>query len=240
MNWIIIALVVFIIVVIFYNYFRGWFLGVSTILVQSSINDAAVKNPVLLSTNMTTPASTRYSYGIWVYVNSWTTTEKLIFSRNNDIILYLDENSPTLYVQLGPRSSEKVDGPMKSKSLTSDTTQPIIGVTDNFPLQKWVFIVVSVDNYIVDVYLDGKLVKSVQIAQVNPDSNSNVYVGSGYDAYIANFQRWSYPLDPQTVWNSYMSGNGGSSLGSMLGVSNYHVHMNIMKGDTEQGKITFF
>jgi hypothetical protein len=75
MNWIIIALVVFIIIVIFYNYFREWFLGVSTILKQASINDAAEKNPVLLSKDMTIPASTRYSYGIWVYMNTWNTTQ---------------------------------------------------------------------------------------------------------------------------------------------------------------------
>ncbi len=138
------------------------------------------------------------------------------------------------------KNQASVDGPIKVSELVADSKSPIINVTDNFPLQKWVFIVVSVDNYIVDVYLDGKLVKSVQISQVNPDSTSNVYVGSGYDAYIANFQRWSYPLDPQTAWNSYMSGNGGSSLGSMLGVNNYHMNMNILKGDVEQGKITFF
>ena len=142
MNWIIIALVVFIIVIIFYNYFRGWFLGVSTILIQSSMNDAAAKNPVLLSTAMTIPASTRYSYGIWVYVNTWSDVSKTIFSRNNDILLYLDEKTPTLKVMLNPKStSTNADGVLNTSKLTGNSPS-IINVTDNFPLQKWVFIIV--------------------------------------------------------------------------------------------------
>jgi hypothetical protein len=33
-------------------------------------------------------------------------------------------------------------------------------ITDNFPLQKWVYIIISVDNQYVDAYLDGKLIQS--------------------------------------------------------------------------------
>ena len=113
----------------------------------------------------------------------------------------------------------------------------IINITNNFPLQKWVYIVVNVDNTIVDIYLDGKMVKSLQIKQVTPDIASDLYIGNGYDSVLTYLQRWSYALDPQTVWNSYMNGNGSSML-SQMGA--YHANVQISQNNVVQGNMWIF
>jgi len=197
------------------------------------------------------PQATRYAYGIWLYVNTWNSNiYHVVFSRANNMILYLDKTTPTLIC----------------KMTMSDNTTQSLTITDNFPLQKWVNIVVSVDNQFVDVYLDGKLIQSKRfysntngvsvMPKTPPDENTLVFVGnseltayktldtasvnlSNWDAYITKFKQWSSgPVDPQTVWNYYMDGNGSLPLLSSLG--NYGLNLQILKDNIESNKIQLF
>lgn len=197
------------------------------------------------------PQATRYAYGIWLYVNTWNSNiYHIVFSRANNMILYLDKTTPTLIC----------------KMTMSDNTSQNLTITDNFPLQKWVNIVVSVDNQFVDVYLDGKLIQSKRfysktgdstvIPKTPPDENTLVFVGNSelnayktldttsvnltnWDAYITKFKQWSSgPVDPQTVWNYYMDGNGSIPLLSSLG--NYGLNLQILKDNVENNKIQLF
>ena len=171
------------------------------------------------------PQATRYAYGIWVYVNTWNSNiYHTVFSRANNMVVYLDKTTPTLIC----------------KVTMSDGTTQSLTITDNFPLQKWVFVTVSIDNTIADIYLDGKLVKSVQIAQVNPDDSSNVIFGKEYkyDIYIADLKRYTEVQDPQSVWNTYMKGNGGSVVNKVG--SSYAVNLSILKDDVEWNKFNLW
>ena len=117
------------------------------------------------------------------------------------------------------------------------STSTKINITNNFPLQKWVYLVISVDNTVVDCYLDGKLIKSVKAKQVNPTRESDLVFGLGFDAYIAQFQRWTNPLDPQSVWNSYVSGSGSTLAGTD---SNYNVALSVLKDNVITSKLTLY
>ena len=234
MNWLIILLIVLIVIILFYSYFKNWFLGITTVTTQTSLS---TPTPPVLATTFTNPNSTRYSYGIWYYLNTWATDiDKVIFSRNKDILLYLDSNTASLLCAVPPTQITDPGANVISPSSNLDSTNKSITVTNNFPLQKWVYITVVVDNTITDIYLDGKLVKSVQINQVSPDKTSNLYFGTGYDAYISNFQRWSTPLDPQTVWSTYLAGNGSSSIGT----NNYHMNVSLLKDNVTQNTYSIF
>ena len=86
-----------------------------------------------------------------------------------------------------------------------------------------------VDNTIVDVYLDGKLVKSVQIAKSVsiPEGGSDIVFGTNWDAYFAKFERHSKATDLKSAYDKYMEGNGGSTLSQALG--NMNVNLSITK-----------
>lgn len=186
-------------------------------------------------TDLKNQNSARYAYGIWVYVNSWNSTaEKVIFKRGSSngpvdsLKVSLNEQTPTLKVTLYDTTAVSVSDP--------NANAHEVFVTNNFPIQKWVYLVVSVDSTLVDTYLDGKLVKS---HQVTPNTGSTLAVPGGiltsgqFNAYAARFKRWTHPINPQTVYDEYMKGNGQ---GSMIGA--YGVDVSILKDNIEERKFS--
>jgi hypothetical protein len=132
MNWLIILLIVFIVIILFYSYFKNWLLGITTVSSQSSLLNPV---PPILAKTFSDPGSTRYSYGIWYYLNTWTTgLDKVIFSRTNDILLYFDDDTASLLCSLPPKTND----PVANVILPSNNNNTPITVTNNFPLQKWV------------------------------------------------------------------------------------------------------
>ena len=229
-SWILLGVVVILFIYILYQYLTT---------TTTTIGIANLNAPVPPIPSNTVPGANNmvYSFAAWVYVNSWNsnnlsnTPHTIIYaptggsSASNapllldgstqttydnsgkntayDFGLFLDSTSPTLYCTLG------------GTSLNSNTTQTpsnLITITNNFPLQTWVYVVVSVNTNVVDCYLNGKLVISQLTQQqgsiVSP-SFSNIYLGNGsgpgWDAQVSNFKRYTTALTPQTVWSNYLS-----------------------------------
>lgn len=231
---IILTVIILLLVYVLYAYMTG------TVTNLAKSTSLSVVNPPI--TDIAGSRNTRYGYTIWVYVNTWdNNSKKTIFSRNNNIRVYLDDNSPTLKVQLTMNNWNAVDN--------AYVTDEMI-VTKNFPLQKWVCISVSVDNQFVDAYLDGKLVKSHRFYNkdsgampiVPPDAssapinlgNSN---GSVFDAYVSEFKRSTVPIDPETAWNNYLEGNGTNAVSRAF--SSYGIDVAILKNNVKQTSISF-
>jgi hypothetical protein len=206
-TFIVLGIVVAILIYVLYLYFSD---NSQNILKYQDINDSQIS---ISSDDLRSPGSTRYAYGMWIYINSWdTTSDKILFKRDDDsIIVKLASNTPTLTVKLGENDE--------------------ILATNNFPLQKWVYVVVSVDNNIVDVYLDGKLVKSERVNEtVMPKEKSGLTSGK-FDAFVARFKRWAHPLNPQVVYNEYMKGSGQGGM-----ITGYGVDVSVLKDNIEQTK----
>ena len=224
MNYVIVLLGVLLLVVIFYMIYSSYFSTASKLsgeiyLMSQPDEIKAVK--------LNKPDATRYSYGIWLFVNTWppgfTTGKRTIFYREKDVHLYLDANGG-LKVKIKPTALAN-DGYL---------------LTNNFPIQKWVFIALSIDNTILDVYLDGKLIKSIAIDQVAPGTDEPItFEASGMDAYISNFERITTPIDPQTVWNMYMRGSGSTTTASKM-VGNYNLNLTLLKDGALSQKYKLF
>jgi hypothetical protein len=233
MSTTIIVLGVILLVVILYLIFQDWFSGKTALDEQNSLSSQI---PAIPSGNLSVPDSARFTYNVWVYVNSWNTdARKTIFSRLYETNLYLDNNTSTLKLDLG--------NPPISDSDQEDYLETI-EITNNFPLQKWVCILVSVDNNIIDVYLDGKMVKSVFIGNnIAPpfqsmQASSSIVFGSGWDAYISKFERTPKPTDPKSAWDKYLEGNGGSTISNALG--NINVNVSLLKDNVETSSFYLF
>jgi len=239
MNPLIIVLILVILIVVFYFIYQ---LFRKRNYLVSAIQSLQKSIPSIPVSSMVDPNSTRYAYSIWIYVNSWNNSaNKVIISRYNDVVLFLDSTTATLKCKLNPKYSpdNATAHPIDpSKVINADTNSPFINITNNFPLQKWVNITVSIDNTIFDAYLDGKLVKSLQINQVNPDRTSELYLGNGYDAFVTRLSRFNHPLDPQTAWNIYLKGNGnGSGLFGNSKIPNYSANLTIYQDNVEAKNI---
>jgi len=219
MNFIAIILgviVILFIYVLYNNYIRTNNLIGTTNLLTSS--------PIIQYIDLQSKDSTRYAFGIWVYVNSWNNTnQKNILSRGGDFDLFLDTISPKLYLRLN----------------LQDTTSPIL-LTNNFPIQKWTYVILSVDNQIVDFYMDGKLVLSKQLPSMPLDNKNNITLGkpdgsSNPDITVTALNRYTEPMDPATAWAKYLRGNGISNTGSA-----YNVNVSVLKDSVVQSTYSLY
>lgn len=215
------------IAVIIYLIYIYWYDTSSKLSDYKSISSAE-----LTISGISMPTTRRYAYGIWVFVNNWETTgEKNIYKVGN-ARLYLEKFTPTLVYET----------PLDNGSTTKVT------ITDNFPIQKWVHLVVSVDNDIVDAYIDGKMVRSQRTSTVAVTESSGTTPGSTtatptsstvtcgkMDAYITRFKRWTHPLNPQTVYDQYMKGNGRTGI-----MPAYGVDVAVFKDNLEHAKFKLF
>jgi hypothetical protein len=224
MNWtlIILGIVIIILIYILYQYFTS-----SSKLISTS--DLNSSTPAI--TSIASPSSPSYGYSLWIYVNTWaTSTPKTIFARDKNLKLYLDPTSPTLYLDV---------------SMTDRSTKTTV-ITTNFPIQRWVFLSVSADNQYFDIYMDGKLVVSQRMYNgssgpaIPGDASVPIYLGNapagtGWDATATNFIRSTSSLDPQTVWTTYIAGNGSTSWNPLAG---YNVNLNVLQNGVQSSQIS--
>ena len=198
---------------------------------SSKLSDyKSISTGKLTISGISMPTTRRYAYGIWVFVNNWETSGKKYIYKvgegegegEGEARLYLEKLTPTLVYE-----TPLVDG---------GTTK--VTITDNFPIQKWVHLVVSVDNDIVDAYIDGKMVRSQRTSTVGSTTatptSSTVTCGK-MDAYITRFKRWTHPLNPQTVYDQYMKGNGRTGI-----MPAYGVDVSVFKDNLEHAKFKLF
>ena len=177
---------------------------------KSSVIDksASLKESNEPITTINSGQSVRYAYGIWVYVNTWDTTrEKTIFSRKDNIRLYLAANEPSLYCSIT----------CMSKDGSSLVDQNIL-ITDNFGIQKWVYVVISSDNTIIDTYCrheffmltnqnELRINNSDQSIQILHNLQEIDYQGTHYwiDSKNLVYQRVNHLLSLVGIYNPELS-----------------------------------
>ena len=197
----IILIVVLLIIILRVIYYAGYS--------AQLLMDLSKANASVAFADIKNPTSKSFTYSMWIYVNDWGSGDKYICEAKvaalSNFKLWFHRTQPKLSVSIN----------------TTDTSSAVktIVITDNFPVQRWVYIVVSVESQIVDCYLDGKLVKSYQLGFIpSMDGNYSINYGT-MNAYLTKFYRIPSPTDPQSVWNSYLAGNGFSNYGPSYGFS---------------------
>ena len=124
------------------------------------------------------------------------------------------------------------NNPPTSSPPSPGTPNEEIAVTNNFPIQKWVHVAVSKEGKIVDVYIDGKLVKSHMLANLG-NSPSGDLKSSSFPAFMARLKIWKHALNPQTVYDEYMKGNGQTGM-----ITGYGVDVSLLRDNIEQTKFS--
>jgi len=189
--------------------------------------------------------SSNYSYSIWFYIDDWNYRygePKVLFGRMTpsvdgagldpcpSVVLGAVENNLAISLAVYPGLEEV---PQNGNSYVVHNC----GIS-NIPLQKWVNLLISVYGRSLDVYIDGKLVRTCLlpgVAKVN--ANSPVYVTpkGGFSGWTSKFQYFPNATDPQKAYNIYKEGYGASTLGFL---GRYTIKVSVMEGDVEQKSIT--
>ena len=76
------------------------------------------------------------------------------------------------------------------------------------PLQRWNHMCVSIWNQSVDVYLNGKLVRSCVMHEYPVPSNGDIYIGhkDGFNGYVSSLEYYPTILKPDDVYKIYSKG----------------------------------
>jgi hypothetical protein len=194
--------------------------------------------PDSLDTDGTTASTSNFTYSIWFFIDDWNYKygePKILYGRmSNDgqalnpcplVVLGALENNLIITLQVFPGADNVTDISGNSVVHTCNVT--------NVPLQKWVNLLISTYGRSLDVYIDGKLVRTCVLPGVaKVDTSTNVYVTprGGFSGWTSLFQYWPNSTDPQTAWNIYKKGYGGSLFGNL---GKYSVKVSLMEGETE-------
>ena len=181
-------------------------------------------------------SSVNFAYSIWFYVDDWNYKygqAKVIFGR-------LDKNKkPCPSVILAPTQNNiNVSITVYPSSSSASEIIHSCGV-HNIAIQKWVNLIISVNNRTLDIYIDGKLVRTCMlpgVPKIDDDSNVSVTPGGGFSGYTAKLQYWDEAIDPQKAWNTYKMGYGDGFLSFL---TKYEVKVSVMDDGVEESTITF-
>ena len=177
-----------------------------------------------------------FTYSIWFYISDWNYMNgesKTLLSRlDNDgnpvptIMFEPMQNNLDINLTTYPSHQSKAGKVHKCK-------------IQNIPLQKWVNLLISVYGRSLDVYLDGKLVRTCLLPGVaRVETNNPLYItpNHGFAGYTARLQYTDGPTNPQQAWNIYKAGfGGGSALGNLF--NKFRLKVSFLKDNKEHGSL---
>ena len=255
MNTLIIILGIVLVIMIYYVY--SIVAAVPTVIKTVDLNQTP---PTISPTSISDPYSINYTIGVWVYVSQFTPQigrfmmygDKTYYGPQSLFSLRMDANKNYLYADVLVNKM----GPGGSTTQTPTILPVLLNVTqDAFPLQKWVYIVVSVSYNFVEAYLNGKFITAVNIhnnssfgvngifqapAPKDPNSGATFTFGglgstmddgsirqSGCPVLLSQVSRWNSPLTSGDIYNIYLKGNGQKE--SIFGPA-YNMSLNVTQG----------
>ncbi len=108
----------------------------------------------------------------------------------------------------------------------------------NIPVQKWVHLLVSVYGKSMDIYIDGKLVRTCVLpglAKVDKSKDVLITPENGFSGYTSKYQFKPEPTNPEQAFNIYKA--GFSKGGALSALSKYKLKMSFYSGEEEKASL---
>ena len=187
------------------------------------------------------------TYSIWFYISDWNYRygePKMIFDRKNnagDTAISANFDALQNNVNIDVMTYATTDGTSAGTS-NVQAPAPVLHqcTVDNVPLQRWVNLLVSVYGRSMDVYIDGKLVRTCVLpglADVSSNKPITITGGGGFQGFTSKFRYYTTPTNPQQAWNIYKEGFGGSMFGSLL--NRYRIKVSFLDNNKPTGSYEF-
>ena len=211
-----------------------WLMGDSSKL--AGLNDAK-KVTKIKSEDLEQSNASNFAYSVWFYIDDWSYRygePKIILGR-----LDADLN-PSPSIVLGAiENNVKIETTVYPSTETSNSGSTHTCNVANVPIQKWVNLIVSLYGRTLDVYIDGKLVRTCVLPGVAKiANNAPVYITplGGFSGYTSNIHYYGDALNPQQAYNIYRRGYGGGGIG--IGEFPYEIQISYLKDGEEQRSLT--
>ena len=140
-----------------------------------------------------------------------------------------------IYVQDSSESTTNTDVSCISTSLEDI-------VIENINMQKWVNIITTVNNRSIDVYINGKLVKTKTFNNVIDTEAFNhggisITPNGGFGGFVSKIQYYPYYITPEKAWSIYKGGFGDAFESSL---NKYNMSLSFYRDSVEQNKFYLF
>ena len=197
--------------------------------------------------NVVDSSRNNYSFSVWTYIDEWSVN----YGNNKNILaLAPGERSPCFFALFFSKTTNDLNIYVEPADPTNEATSGNLynslsstcSVT-NFPLQTWVNISVSVYNRAIDVYIDGKLIKTCSMTTVaSPISkNTAIFVGGnrtpsnmqvpGFSGFIASVVYSPDVFSPKEVWDIYSRGYTNSAF-DLNALKRYKLELAFLKDNS--------
>lgn len=174
------------------------------------------------SSQLPKSANSNLAFSSWIYINQWRPTDlkPILVSKNKTLSLNMNSTTNDLIVKVKENKSGNV-----FKTIT----------VNNIPIQTWVNIIVSINQRTVDVYINGKLVKTAimnsTFSGLSNTDTINVGGPKSFDGYISQVEYFPVPVGPQQAWDIYSAGYGVSPTSSLF--NKYQIKFSFIKDNQE-------
>ena len=192
--------------------------------------------------NLRDPSGIRYFYDGWLMVNEIQSenVSHVIFNRGNDFVVSLKGHVLSIVKLKNGDTINKTTGTYNESNSTK-----LVDIATNFPFQKMVHFCINVDWNKMDVYLNGKIVKSINGTEKGVtfdtfEKSTTISIGSNYlVGRLARFRREAGNIDPPSVWANYVL-NSDVSATDDTNSSDYSGKLTITKDSTLYKTINIF
>ena len=205
------------------------------------LHNALNNTTSIKATKLSGSASADYTYSFWVYVNDYNKQygeEKIILQRRTALgdtnIFYpkisLGENQNDLKIALA-ESVATGESP-------TDVTHHNITV-HNIPLQKWCHVIMTKSGKTIDVYLDGKLIKTSIMSKpafpIDATVDIEITPTPGFSGYISKVNFFSNAINSREAYQLYKEGYGSGFLGNFF--NRFKLKFAFMQDNQEKSSI---
>ena len=215
------------------------------------------KNAQIAISHLENPISPIYTFQFWIMVNKYPGTE-----YSNEEFKYSgiatggtsgNALGNILYTATGNNSmifnsiDLYKDGTLtffNGKRGNTNKFKPSVVSPSPIPLNKWTYIIISVNNNLVDLYINGKIVQSINAKPTDVfdiPNNAIIRFGNQLDASITGIARTASAMDTNTAWNQYMRSK--FSLNDSIfsfDFSRYTANIDLLKNQHSEKKIDIF
>tara|TARA_B110000046_G_scaffold186045_1_gene231835 strand:- start:4175 stop:4909 length:735 start_codon:yes stop_codon:yes gene_type:complete len=212
-------IIIGIIIVIAIYLIYVWLFGDATRSYLLGMHDAK-KRKVISGDHFPKGNTADYTYSFWVFISNWNYRAgeaKTILARNNS------DGFPAPHISLGANLNN-IEVSLATYQTGSNESNKHTCSLDNIPLQTWANVIVTLNNRALDLYLDGKLVRTCVLPGVPHQSTGKPLVicglpanttggnnGNGFDGYMSNVSYLSRPVNPREAYAIYREGPGGTN-----------------------------
>ena len=171
------------------------------------IHDAKIAKRVNQGAIPSSSQGNEYNLNFWVYINDYTyryNDDKVILNRNNNPNVMLSSNTNSLKVLIN------VEDNLNDIEGEEDDEASLINVCEvkDIPLQRWVNVNLSLNNKVMDIFMDGKLSKTCIInGYPKPNIGSmDITPNGGFNGFISSVRFSNSSLSLSEIGKFYKNG----------------------------------